>query len=296
MTLRPILRDASEDLPALARLAGRLEPEMRRQFLAAIRETQGSIELEALAEAIQAGNMGEIEIAAGLDQINDKLNGMRAVLQRGFLIGATYAWEGLEASGLNMAFDLVNPAAVMWAQSVGAARITEIGTETMLGIREYLERTMAGQFDAGDLARAVREMVGLHSRQMNAVENFRLALELDGTLTDAQVDARVLKYTNAQLRLRANTIARTETMTATADGQRGMWNEAKKQGLITERTRRVWIISPHEGVCVDCEGFAGQLAELHGMYHKKPGPGGVEEISGMPLHPNCQCCEALTTI
>jgi len=295
-----ILRDMAtnpEELPALSRVASRLEPALRRRFLEAIAAANGEVSLEELASALASGNMSQVEAAAKLDLLSNRLDGLLPDLKLAFLIGAQVGHTVLTDAGMQMSFDLINPHAVSWVERVGAARVTEIGEETRMAIRSYVEQAFTEGIPARDTARRLitDNLIGLHSRQLDAVENFRLRLEDVGELTDAQIDGRVARYAKAQLRLRANNIARTETMNASSDGQRALWSEAKNQGLLEpDRTRRRWIIADDERLCEDCEAYDGTTATLDGEYtQKRGGTGRYPKSKGPTLHPSCRCAEGL---
>jgi SPP1 gp7 family putative phage head morphogenesis protein len=83
---------------------------------------------------------------------------------------------------------------------------------------------------------------------------------------------------------RAQTIARTEAMSAANRGQRDAWEAAQDEGLLPPGMRRVWIAT--SDACPSCEATDGETAPLHGTY-----PNGSE---GPPLHPNCRCTEGIT--
>jgi len=296
MAFRPMLRAvaaAADDLPPLSRLAGRLEPEVYRRFVAAARAATEDINLEDLERAILSGDPFAIDTASRAIQMNSRLAPeLKVDLLRGFLLGAEYAYTNLEASGITgVSFDLINPLAVQWAETVGAARITEVGNETILAIRELVTQAASGQMDAYKLARVIKNdnLVGLHSRQLNAVENFRLTLEADGTLTDAVIDRRVARYADAQLRFRAQMIARTETMNASSSGQRGLWDSAVQQGQLNPNAVvRSWIVASDERLCDICEALGETTAPIGGQY----AAAGVR-LPGPPAHPNCRCSEGI---
>lgn len=85
---------------------------------------------------------------------------------------------------------------------------------------------------------------------------------------------------------RAETIARTEVMTAASEGQRQGWQQAIDKGLLPEDSTAAWISTP--GCCDLCEGLDGETRTLDGSY---PDPGG----DGPPLHPNCRCTEGIVS-
>jgi phage portal protein BeeE len=279
------------DLPALTRVAARLEPAMRRRFLAAAEAARGRINLEALAAALESGSLPAAEAAAMLDGLEQGLGHLVNDLRAGFLAGGGVGHAVLEAAGVSMSLDLLNPRAVAWARTVGAARVTEITAETRAAVRGLIERAFTEGRDARKTARAIRDVVGLHSRQLNAVENFRARLEADGTLTDAVVERRTARYAEAQLRLRAQTIARTELMTASNQGQQSLWEAARAEGLLrAERTKRVWILTPDDRLCEEiCEPMEDQEVGLDEPFTTGAG----EQIAAPPAHPSCRCAVGL---
>jgi hypothetical protein len=301
MSMRTVLRTASDELTPLAQIASRLELDAYRQFIAAAKAAGDGIEAEALARAIIAGDAAQIDLAARTFWLNERLSPeLKRELLRGFILGAEYAHETLaELVGnpetLTSLFDLINPLAVQWADTQGAARITEIGQQTMQAIRDLVTQSAQGGLDAYDLARTIKadHLVGLHSRQATAVENFRLQLEADGTLTDAAIDRRVARYADAQLRYRAQTISRTETMTASSEGQRGLWGAAVEQAQInTGLVVRSWITSPDERLCPICEALGEVTAPIGGEYVARVN-GQEIRSAGPPQHVQCRCSEGL---
>jgi len=78
---------------------------------------------------------------------------------------------------------------------------------------------------------------------------------------------------------RTRMIARTESMTATNEGQRDLWEQAVKDGYLNGDEQQVWITTPDDKLCDICEPLEGVTV---GMDEDFP-----EE--GPPAHPNCRC-------
>lgn len=247
-TILKALADNPDDLPALTRMAARLEPEARRAFLAAVDEVTGRINQEAVVAALEARDLVAVEQelqVAGLEPaLRDRLlSTLRTAYGRGGDIGA----QVLVAAGVSMRFDLTNPRAVEFVLTRVGERISRISEETRAAIRAATSEVLAGTGgDVRDLARQLRSMVGLTEGQARAVETFEARL-LEAGVEPGRAAARAGRYAEAQVRLRAMTIARTEVQTAAAQGQHDAWLSAVDQGLLDPRqTHRIWITTPDD--------------------------------------------------
>ena len=190
-----------------------------------------------------------------------------------------------------MRFDLVNPRAVEWVQAHGAELVTEVGNSTRSGIRTLIEAGFKEGMPPRTIARELREVIGLHSRQVAAVSNFKLRLAAQGVDGDA-LDRRVAKYAQAQLRLRATTIARTEVLRASNEGQQGLWETAASEGLLNKAdTRRVWITTNDDRLDVElCEPMDGEEVGLDEPWTL---PDGRRVMVPTESHPQCRCTAGL---
>jgi SPP1 gp7 family putative phage head morphogenesis protein len=128
-----------------------------------------------------------------------------------------------------------------------------------------------------DAARLIRPLIGLTQKQADAV--FTRWLQ--------KGDAAAGRYAAQLLRHRAQTIARTETIRASVDGQLAIWKAAQAQGLLPNHARKRWIVTPDDRLCPRCAPLQGVEVQLHQTF-----PGGV---SGPPLHPNCRCAVSVVT-
>jgi len=136
----------------------------------------------------------------------------------------------------------------------------------------------------------IREIVGLTSRQAQAVTNFRAGLMADG-IEGALLDKRVGKYAAAQLRYRGTMIARTETLTASNAGQSELWLQARDGGLLPSDQKRSWILTPDERLCVvTCEPM--EEAEV-GIEEPWTLPDGRTVMIPQQAHPDCRCGQSL---
>lgn len=268
-----------DELPALTRLAARLEPALRQRFEDAVGEIQDAIDLERLAAAIEVGSLNAAEAALELQRFPETFGDLALDLRAGFLAGSSFAIRELATSSIGIAFNVINPYAMQYV----AQRLPEIVAPFTTNAREIIRdatmRALNGEQTAMQAARNIRDSIGLYPTQVSAVENFRARLEAEG-VNAADVARRVARYTTAQLRYRAEMIARTEIMTAANRGQRAAWRVAVEQGLIrpAEYLRR-WLVTLDERLCPQCEPYADKTVDFE-----------AEFLEGdPPLHPHCRC-------
>jgi hypothetical protein len=270
--------------PLVTRLAARLEPAARRAFLSAIATLNGQVDLDALEAALKTGEISRVEAALLLDRLPEALRAkIRPVIGAALGVGAEAGREALRGTpGFAVDFARTNPAAVAWANQHAGALVTEISASTREGVRSLVVASQAEGRPVRWLARELREVIGLHSRQVTAVERFRERLVAQG-VGEEDVARRTERYAGAQLKARAETLARTETVAVTNEGQQRLWEAAADQGLLDrEETRRVWIVTDDDLLEFSCEKLDGVEVGLD-----EPWTSDGRAITGPPLHPNC---------
>ena len=147
---------------------------------------------------------------------------------------------------VGFAFDVTNPRAVEWIQNHAGETIDGINETTREAIRDVVEAAFEDQFEVTELADKIEELIG-----------------------DAE---------------RADVIARTETMTASNQGQLEAWNQATDAGLLTGDEQKEWIVTPDDRLCPYCEPLDGQQVPLNGVFKSDLG-----DVDAPPLHPRCRC-------
>lgn len=289
--LEKVLPGDPDDLPLLTRLAARMEPAMRRAFLAAVRGAAGVVDLGGLTDAVRSGQVSQIEAAAQLDKLGEDLKRqLLPVLGRTFAVGAAVGERALGDVALPISFDLRNPEAIAWVQAHGAELVVEVTESTRAAIRALVEAAFREGRSPDLLAREVREVIGLTERQGRAVERFRARLVEEGVDVET-IARRAAKYTDAQLRYRASNVSRTETINASSAGQQALWIDAKAQGLLDpESTRRVWSVSQDDRLDTEiCEPMDGQEVGLTEPFTTGDG----RKIMHPTAHPSCRCAIGL---
>ena len=276
----------------IARAAERVEPSMRRLFLRAVEASQKKISIEALDDAVTTfapnGNRAVAVCADALDTMIDTLwprserwrTAEAAKTLQQLYLEALHGGARIAAKPLKMAFDVANPAAIAWAQENAALLVTAISDEARETIRNLVVAGFENGIPPRDTARLIRANIWLTPRDANAVvKRYQKMVEEGVTRTAAR--ARAEKHTQKLIRSRAQTIARTETMRASNEGQAQLWQQAREMGLLTGRERKVWQVADPCPICAPLDG------ESVGM---------DEEFSvgqDPPLHPRCRCTISL---
>ena len=314
-------KSVAESDPILA-TAQRMERAVRDAFLKAVDAAKGTVALDKLAEALAAGDENGALAILALDKnfagalrgkgLEAGVQSFRDAIQATYAAGAKAAIAALpEKVSVELSFNLMSQGAVSFLETYDLGLIQQLSDTS----REAIRQTLLDAFQNGghpyEQAREIRNVIGLTTNQMKAVENFRSALENPSTISDAlsrslrdgrydstllraaqnntplsqaQIDKMTSRYQEKYLRYRAETIARTETVMA---GQKETWSQAEKQGLLGDNAKRVWVVSGDDRTCGDCEDLDGEEAGMDEefapgiMYPPDP-------------HPDCRCSVSLT--
>jgi hypothetical protein len=237
---------------------------IQRAFETAIRERQESINLTALAQAIEGRDFNRAIEIAGLTGAD--MFPFRQAMQEAYVDGGRTITAAAPAFAARVALDGNAPRAVAWARDHVGGLITEIVEDQRNAIRQIITE----QVDVGrgprDAARAVRAEIGLTSQQACYVSNARRQLEnLDGNyftrelrdkrfdslvrraitdkkpLSRADIDRITQRYSERLLKHRAEVIARTESITALRAGRREGIAQSIEGGAIKgDSLKRAW--------------------------------------------------------
>ena len=294
--LRKAMADDPDDLPELSRRWGKKEPGVQRtirESFASLRDQTSIDDLEAalsLPDPAAAAHAVEKAVPLAAWHI-DSVGHTVAYLRDTFVLGANVGGEaaGLPTKAPHPVFARVNPEAVTWAKANAGRLLTDLTTATQAGIRAAVVNGLELGWHPTKLARVIRSSVGLTDRQATAVVRFadRLA-SADENLADEKLFARVERYAEAQSRMRALTIARTELASAASAGQQRLWEIAVEDGVLDDgRMQKRWLATLDEITHEGCEQLATEQV-------------GIDEVFSNgklhpPDHPNCVPGDALIT-
>ncbi len=277
---------------AVHRIAAQLEPQVRARFLQAIDALQGSVDTAALARALERGDLAGAERVIDLAELPTHLRPMADTLKQIFHAAGDQASQELgTALSESISFSLTNPRAVHAAATLTGRLIREISDATREGIRSLIANGIATGRPPEDTARSIRELVGLTTRQADAVEAYRRELLDAGRSLDDARDAAA-RYGTQLLNQRARLIARTETIRASAEGQLVAWQQAAADHLLDPaRTSRRWTATEDDRLCPICEDLDEQTVPFMAPFHTDVG--GVGDLMTPPAHPGCRCSPVL---
>ena len=165
-------------------------------------------------------------------------------------------------------FDPTDPPAAHWAAQNRLDLIREIDDETRMMVRDVLMEGARLGTNPLEMAREIRESIGLTTYQQGIVDNYRrelmrgdytaalhreltsghsdravaAALRANRPMTQAQIDTAVERYRQGWIDYRARTIARTEGLRVAHQGSDEMIRQAVERGDIdAEQVQRTWI-------------------------------------------------------
>lgn len=196
--------------------------------------------------------------------------------------GTRGAQLGISEAVIDLDLALVNPLVERFAAKNAGALVTEGTKEQLRAIKSIIRLGVREGEAPRILARQIQHSIGLHSRQANALNRYRIGLQAAGRKPSV-IDRLVAGRYQKALKTRAETIARTEVMSALNQGQRNAWNIAASEGLIPKGSKRVWIAnsSTNHQECMDLNGTKVGLEEEF-------------SVGDPPWHPRCVCTYGLS--
>jgi hypothetical protein len=237
--------------------------------------------------------------------------GVRALLHSVVVASGTAAAKAARSKGsfrgasIAISFNKSNPFARQWAERHAAQLVTNLSKESKKAIREVITRSFDEQISPASAARLIRPLIGLTSRQAEAVMNLRerminnpgstivagrvrIRIPENGA-SESMIEDRSEAYADRLLGQRADAIARTETITASNEGQRQLWLQAVDDGLLSGNEQRVWIATPDEKTCPICDDLDGQVVGLDEPFVSSD----VGELDGPAAHTDCRCAQGI---
>jgi len=277
----------------------RLEPIVRAAFLASVQRMTSRARIDALSAALVAGDVETVMIAAGFrpGAFDQLVESIRVAFSEGggllaetapasvgfvFSVTADRAAEWVRANGAILVTEIRDQIRQVIADEIAQAIHTGTSPRTAaLRLVGRIDRT-TGRRSGG--------LVGLHSSQAAAVRRMREELRsgdavqmtryfgrarrdkrFDGLAARAiqagrpvagrDIDRMTQRYADRLLKLRGDTIARTESLQALNAGQGEAVEQAIEQGLISRpNARKIWRTAADSRVRDDHQTMDGNTA------------------------------------
>lgn len=167
-----------EQLSEIERLAAKMEPQLAKALMDLLTKMQDSVDLEAIAAALRAGDVGKVVslITAATDAVTESAV-VNALQDAVWAAGALTATMTGDFTAVAFQFNRLNPRLIDWLQGYSLGLIRQIKADTREAIREKLVAGMTAGDNPIKTARDIKTVVGLTRRQAQAVENYRKELE-----------------------------------------------------------------------------------------------------------------------
>ena len=321
---------ARDTRSAFLRELEQVEPRMAREFERAIRDVRDTAQMRQIRAAIREGlRTGDVataaqEVLASLSDEPGFYAGVDAVVGAAFAAGANYlASTAPPARRLRVRFNGRHPDAEQWVRQNSAELIEEIRNGNTASVRAVIDDGVSNSRSQREVARTLMGVLGLRQDQTQAVlrareeienmdssvlqrerlhgndrRSLRAAMRRGEKVPRERVEQIVQRYSDRLLRLRAQTVARTEMNAALNAGRHQMIAQLVESGEVRrESITRIWD-------AVDGPRTRASHAALNGQQR----PWGVpysSPVTGVSLaHPhdpnapgyevvNCECTERI---
>lgn len=173
-----VFKASGDQLTQIEQLANKLEPNLYKAILLGLTTTADSIDLNMLINALESGDVGKVLGLLTLDKAADAFAALQPAVQTGvYSAGAYAATQIVQASGATFSFGQLNPRLISWLQAYSFNLIQQINDQTREAVRQYLVQGMTAGKNPKDVAREVKQIIGLTEKQAKAVQNYRKELE-----------------------------------------------------------------------------------------------------------------------
>jgi hypothetical protein len=248
-------------------LIAKLEPALRKAFEQALDAWRSNIDLDAVAEALQRGDVNGAVRAANIQP--QALNAFLTAREGAFEAAGTAELASLR---LNIIFNARHLRGEQQLSQYGAQFVQGVTDDAKAMLRTALTDSLSRGHGAKAAAKSIRGMIGLTDSQAGWAINLRRKLETDpkALLTEfesdgyklrdkrldgivrravkaekpiaaADIEKIVTTYQNRAIRWRAENIARTETLRAVQAGNFEAYQQAVESGKVAAQdVRKVW--------------------------------------------------------
>ena len=254
----------------------KLEGPIRAAFLSDVLNIRSRAQIAALEAAIAANDIDAVMRAVGLRP--GSMQDVREAMRNAYIEAGVFTIAADVPRRFGMTFDLNNPRAAQWIREHSSAFITRINEEQRESIRAVLnEALIAGRNPrstaldivgriSAQTGRRQGGIIGLNGPQAEAARRarqqldsldaayfqrklrdrrfdsmVRKAIESGTPLTQANINRLVGRYEDRLLKLRGDTIGRTESLSALNEASDESLRQVVDEGLAPqEAVQRIW--------------------------------------------------------
>ena len=285
----------------IERMLSAAETAFAEQFTLALALVKSSIKLDDLATLLEQGR-----IAEAFASLNSAASRLNVVWAEQFVSSGTQTgkWLQKNVGEIIIGFDQTNHRAVATMQRNGLRMVSNFTEQQRRATQQALIDGMRRGLNPRDTARAFRDSIGLTPMQERWVRNYEeqlrnldrgalrrelrdrrfdrsieRAIERGEPLTRDQITKMTERYRARALKMRAETIARTESLKVVHEGTKEMYNQAIDNGdLQRDQLIRIWNTAKDERVR-DSHNFMHNQERQHGELFAS-GNGNQTDIPG----------------
>ncbi|MFH1010600.1 MAG: hypothetical protein V1784_05135 [bacterium] len=314
------------NISELHKIADAMEPKLRQKFIEAVSRIKDNANLTKIVNEIKAGRIAGVMETLGLEAEfaafqSDALQAVRVLVERGAEVAAL-------PKGIGVSFDMTNPEVFSVIRQDVIDKVLKISVETEAAVRAAIERSFAEGIPTLQIAREIRDLVGLTQNQwatvgrydeylrgladrftsvddLSAVAEYKLRRGgmrtllgkkrglgiLDRTgLTGDRIETLVEKYTKKLVAERAEVISRSLTITAANEGQERLWRQAIEEDLLDPNDWDViGIVARDDRLCEKCMSMDGKRRPMDAPFSS----GAYAGTWHPAWHPACRCATGL---
>jgi hypothetical protein len=175
-TCEAVSKAGKGTLSEIEALAEKLEPSLARAIRDMLKDHVAGIDLDALAEALKAGETYRVlDMVGEVDPV--KAASVKEQLQNAVWQGGALATQAPVFNEARFAFNRLNPALISWLENYNLNLIRDVNRGTVESVRSVLIEGMTAGRNPIDQARRIKQVVGLTPSQAKAVQNYRKELE-----------------------------------------------------------------------------------------------------------------------
>ena len=303
-----------QNTQGIQRIAKQMEPDIAKAFLRTIQQIKDATAISRIEAAIRRRDMAGVLNAIPLQEFETQFQADIARTIRDVAEGG--AEVAVLPGRITASLNVTNPEVFDFIRAATLNPIMKIRAESENAIRDALFKAFSEGIHPYDMARQIRDIVGLTANQWETVDRYRQYFEdlaqrgapdlgkealyklkrgrmaqsagviARQGLTQDRIDKLVANYSDRLIRERAEGIARTLTIDASNAGQGALWSQAVSDGLLRPQEWEVcWIVADDDRLCPRCRAMEHMRRDINGIY-----PNGVARPT---LHPNCRCSEGL---
>lgn len=258
-----------------------IEPKLYKAFMEAVNQLRDEALIEQLAQLLRSG---DLDSALALIQRTIG-NFATDVVGLYFLAGTSAAASISNMLKVRVGFDQTNYRAVQMMQSARLRLIQGLVEDQRNALRTSLTSGITRGINPKQQALELTRILGLNSRQVEAIDNYRRLLEMGSSaalsrelrdarsdrtverairtgngLTNDQIERMVSRYAKNQLVYRAQMVARTESLRAVHQAADEAFMQAIDDGAIDKNDlKRKWVTAHDERVRSSHSSMDGQI-------------------------------------